>query len=315
MADTIEKLAAALGGESIQEATEPAVKAAPPPPADADASPADAEPDAEIESGGGEEPESTPEGEEGAGSKALYEPGGRLAAEAARAGLDYEEACSFGSDEGLRAHLRLAAARKDRGKPQDEAAGKVEEYKPFQMPDLAALELSDDVQGLLKGMVEHYDNAMKAVIASSKARVGTLEKALISQAKMSFDDQFDQAVNGLGDDWREAFGTGSFDELPEANQKARQALHDEVTDAFDRAKAKGEALNMRGALKRSLAALYADKLRNQTLKTAAEKSKQRAKSPRPLDRSGVPVKGETLEDRGVAEIAEAQKKLRVAASR
>lgn len=210
--------------------------------------------DEEIPSADDEEP-TTPEF-----SPVLLQMAGYTDAEAAKAD-------GFGTPETLHAFIRgrgqlLAPEREgplygrssDKTPPPVDSAPPKEaeatEFKPFELSEEQLEELDPTLVDVLKNMNEHYQQEAKNYQQEVQSLRSTVSQRTEQQQEADEVSQFDQAIQNLGEQWQDMFGTGPGEELADnayrdpvamANFRNRDDLFEEVSDLRDRNANKGFA--------------------------------------------------------------------------
>lgn len=120
--------------------------------------------------------------------------------------------------------------------------------KKFEVPMPA--DWDEDSKKALTAINDHYAQRLEALESSWKERVDRAENALgvllehgVSQTRNAFYEQFDNAVNGLGEKWSETFGKGTHRDLdPSTPAFANRAQLFEATQVINQGrKAQGLA--------------------------------------------------------------------------
>jgi len=88
------------------------------------------------------------------------------------------------------------------------------EVKPFQLPADKLDALDEDLQDVIRQMNDHYQQE----VASLRSSLGQREAEIAHQQGRDEESQFDDAVQALGEDWRDVFGEGSGSDLVRAGQ-------------------------------------------------------------------------------------------------
>ena len=126
----------------------------------------------------------------------------------------------------------------------------VAEVKPFELPADKLEVLDDDLVDVLKNMNEHYQQEVQSIRSSVSAQADSISQRAAEQQEADEVLQFDQAVQSLGEQWHDTFGTGPGEDLADKAQhdpvammnfRNRDELFDEVDDLRSRNAEKGYA--------------------------------------------------------------------------
>jgi len=101
------------------------------------------------------------------------------------------------------------------------------DVKPFQLSDEKMDLLDEDLQGVLRGMNEHYRQqaeGQQKQLQSLQTELTQREALLASQQEHDEEGQFDNAVQSLGDEWQDVFGEGGGGDLARAGQSDPAAM-------------------------------------------------------------------------------------------
>jgi len=144
----------------------------------------------------------------------------------------------FGTPEALHAYIRgrgqLLTSEEEGplyGRSSEEASQEEEEsgIEPFELPEETLEILDDDLAGLLRQMNEHYQKEVQSIRSTVSQQV---------EQEQDFDDveEFDQAVQNLGEQWQDTFGDGPGTELADKAKRDPVAMaafrnRDELFDA------------------------------------------------------------------------------------
>lgn len=118
------------------------------------------------------------------------------------------------SDTGL---YSRAAQQPPTPSPKTEPASEV---KPFELPADKLDILDEDLQEVLRGMNQHYQQEV------AKIHSAISERESVSAQERQFDEelQFDKCVQNLGADWQDVFGEGSGITLRQTGQRDPVAM-------------------------------------------------------------------------------------------
>ncbi len=193
----------------------------------------------------------------------------------------------FGTPEALHAYVRgrgqlLAPERSGPlyGRPKEETLPPVEdtsepEIKPFEIPADKMEYVDDDLKAVLNDMNEHYQKEVKE-----------LRSSVAQQQRPEVDEvsQFDTAVQNLGDQWQDVFGSGDGAEMASRADrgdlkaattfKNRDELFDEVQSLRQRSEAKGLApMALQQEIQYALMQRHPDKFQQELSPTPERKSR------------------------------------------
>lgn len=94
------------------------------------------------------------------------------------------------------------------------------DFKAFQLPADKRDLLDEELLVVLDEMNQHYQNELKSIRSS----IGSREADIARQQAQEEEAQFDQAVQALGDEWKDVFGEGSGADLARAGQSDPVAM-------------------------------------------------------------------------------------------
>lgn len=94
------------------------------------------------------------------------------------------------------------------------------DVKPFQLPADKMDMLDEDLQAVLREMHQHYQQEVAALRSSVSQR----DEDRVRQQQYDEELQFDQAVQNLGEQWKDVFGEGHGSELARAGQRDPVAM-------------------------------------------------------------------------------------------
>jgi hypothetical protein len=106
------------------------------------------------------------------------------------------------------------------GEPEGEVA-------PFQLPADKMGLLDEDLQEVIRQMNDHYqsqNSSQQKELQSLRAELNRREESLAIQQEQNEELQFDEAVQSLGENWKDVFGEGSGRELDRQGQSDPVAM-------------------------------------------------------------------------------------------
>ncbi len=104
--------------------------------------------------------------------------------------------------------------------PQETNAEPEGESQPFELPADKMEMLDEDLQDVIRQMNGHYQQQ----VDSLQSKLTAQQENLGAQQDQDEEMQFDEAVKGLGEDWKDTFGDGDGRELVQAGQHDPAAM-------------------------------------------------------------------------------------------
>jgi hypothetical protein len=231
-----------------------------------------------------------------------------LLTRAVRAGLDLSEAKTFGSAAALSKTLDLLESRsgKETATTTDTATGEAKpfEVKPFEVKFENEEELDPEIVKTVKGVNEHYAAQIgelnKHVAGTVKAlqdEIASLKTQLGGISESAEVERFDNAINTLGDEYAELFGSGSGHDLDQksAQFKNRVTLFNELATISKGIAASGKPMpQFKTIFQKAVASAFGSETTKLSVKKAVSATEKRNSqvTHRPSHRLGKPVSTE-----------------------
>lgn len=170
------------------------------------------------------------------------------------------------------------------------------EVKPFALPPEKMEMLDEDLQDVIRQMNEHYHQE----VASLRDSVSQRESDLARQQQEDEEKQFDQIVQGLGEEWQDVFGEGKGRDLASAGQSDPVAMTNfnhrvlllNTVDAIREVNAKQgyKPMSLEQEVQWALMQRYPDKFQKTISKNSGSSQRNGVTASRPTQRN-TPPKG------------------------
>ena len=192
---------------------------------------------------------------------------------AAAAGFELDDIKRFPTKDGLLA----AIAIKERDTAGELDKGDQTEPEWFDFTEENAEEIDEELLAPLKKMNDFY----KGKLGEAMESVKKVEQQMQQRAQMEYEQQFENSVNGLTDEWGSLFGKGAIEDIKETQFDNRKKLFTTISRVNELDKQKGATRSMAKVINDALAIEFKDKIKEGERKRIMKSAKKRTATHKP----------------------------------